>query len=199
MGLSVEARIVRFLSSPQERRWPSVSRFERSPTRRAVPAARVRHRRPDGHPAWSEERELRDSNPRGLAPNPLSKSALAHSQPSPTVHPRVNRRRSVAGERRPTTQLRRESAPIMKVPTVIRPACHGTGSGGRRLYRTCMTRFHASSQVIEPGSVWLAPCRIAPRHWYTSPTSLTGHLPSLRASKEECAAPPRCCPSPRSK
>jgi Phage integrase family len=40
---------------------------------------------------------------------------------------------------------------LIKVPTVIRPACHGTGSGGRRLYRTCMTRFHASSQVIEPG------------------------------------------------
>ena len=52
------------------------------------------------HCGWEHLASVADNagfKPARSEPNPLSKSALARSQPSPTVHPRVNRRRSVAG------------------------------------------------------------------------------------------------------
>jgi hypothetical protein len=72
---------------------------------------------------------MRDSNPRGLAPNPLSKSALARSQASLSVHPCVDRRQLVAEERQRTipTETRTETMLMIKVPTATRPASRGVG------------------------------------------------------------------------
>ena len=68
------------------------------------------------------------------------------------------------GERPRTvrTETKTETTLMIKLPMVMRPACRGTGSRGRRLYRT-LPRLRASSQVVGPGCVWLAPMPVAPR------------------------------------
>ena len=69
-------------------------------------------------------RRMRDSNPRGREPNPLSKSALVRSPPSLSVRSRVDRRRFVADERQRTfpTETRTETTLMIKLPMVTRPA-----------------------------------------------------------------------------
>jgi hypothetical protein len=66
---------------------------------------------------------MRDSNPRGLAPNPLSKSALVRSPPSLSVRSSVDRRRFVADEPQRTfpTETRTETTLMIKLPMVTRP------------------------------------------------------------------------------
>jgi hypothetical protein len=67
---------------------------------------------------------MRESNPRGREPNPLSKSALVRSPPSLSVRSSVDRRRFVADERQRTfpTETRTETTLMIKLPMVTRPA-----------------------------------------------------------------------------
>ena len=96
---------------------------------------------------------MRDSNPRGLAPNPLSKSALRCFGVCADVHLSLRAGFANVGgrPRTATTETRTETTLMIKLPMVTRPACRETGSRGRRPDRT-LPRFRASAQVI---GLWL--------------------------------------------
>ena len=60
---------------------------------------------------WSEPRRMRDSNPRGLAPNPLSKSALVCSVPSTDGYLSLRQWFRTSADGRVRQQLRLELRP----------------------------------------------------------------------------------------
>ena len=74
---------------------------------------------------------MRDSNPRGLAPNPLSNSALVCFRLSAEVHLSLRVDLTNVGGRARTaaTETKTETTLMIKLPTVMRRIPEGLGVG----------------------------------------------------------------------